>query len=296
VGPARLTLVAGLLLSVGTEAAAGHGDTPPSPAPDRAAAAEAIAAGDAHYARRDEGAQGGTALPFHADGALADYRRALALDPSSLDARLRFMRAAFFRTGFCGSMDPADKVRVLDEAKGVAEDAVAALDAQTGRRKASVSVDKARAVAPAAPTYLWAAVSWGQWAVFHRVSGAWQGAPKRIRDLAEAVVSIDPDTAQAGAYIILGRLHSEAPRVPFLTGWVSREKGIAFLREGLARAPDNQALVYFLAEALLRKDPSLRDEALSLLRRCVASTPRSDWLVEDAHYADLARARLAGAR
>ena len=156
-----------------------------------------------------------------------------------------------------------------------------------------MQVDAARAIAPAAETYLWAAVSWGQWALYHRLSGAWQGAPKRIRDLAETVLSIDPDTVQAGAYIILGRLHSEAPRVPFLTGWVSREKGIAYLREGLARAPDNQALVYFLADALLRMEASRRDEARSLLRRCVASKPRSDWRVEDAHYAELARKRLA---
>jgi hypothetical protein len=294
VGAARLRPVAGLVAAVLAAAAGARAGGPPAPAPDRDGANEAIAAGDSHYARRNEGAQGGTAQTVHADEALAEYRRAVALDPGSLDARLRLMRAAFFRTGFCGPMEPAEKVRILDEAKSVAEAAVAALDAETGRRKAKVSVDAARALTPAAETYLWAAVSWGQWAVFHRVSGAWQGAPRRIRDLAEAVLSIDPDTAQAGAYIILGRLHSEAPRVPFITGWVSREKGIAYLRAGLARAPDNQALVYFLADALLRKDPSQRTEPLALLRRCVASTPRSDWTVEDAHYADLARARLAG--
>jgi hypothetical protein len=262
---------------------------------DAAAVAEALSAGDAHFARRAENARGGTALPFHADGALVEYRRALVLNPQSLDARLGLMRAVFFRTGFCGPMDAGDKVRLLDEAKGVAEDAVAALDAETGRRKGRVSTEAARAVAPAAETYLWAAVSWGQWAVYHRVSGAWQGAPKRIRDLAQAVLSIDPDTAQAGAYIILGRLHSEAPRVPFLTGWVSREKAVAYLREGLARAPDNQALVYFLADALLTWEPlKSGDEARGLLRRCVASRPRSGWLVEDAHYAEEARERLSG--
>jgi len=139
-------------------------------------------------------------------------------------------------------------------------------------------------------------VSWGQWAVYHRFSGAWQGAPKRIRDLAEAVLSIDPGTAQAGAYIILGRLHCEAPHVPLVTGWVSREKGIAYLRQGLARAPDNQALVYFLADALLTWEPAQQGEARALLLRCAASKPRSDWLVEDLHYAEQARERLAALR
>lgn len=264
--------------------------------PDPAAVAEALAAGDAHYARRAEGARGGTALPFQADGALVDYRFALAFDPRSLDARLRLMRAVFFRTGFCGPMDDRDKVRMLDEAKRIAEQAVADLDADTGRRKGQVPAGAVTAAVPAAEAYLWAAVSWGQWAVYHRLSGAWQGAPKRIRDLAEAVLSIEPGAAQAGAFIILGRLHCEAPRVPLLTGWVSREKGLAYLRQGLARAPDNQALVYFLADALLTWDPSRRDEARALLRRCAESNPRSDWVVEDTHYAEQARERLAALR
>ena len=283
-----ILLPAALLTVAALSAAAPEAPGPP-------AASEAIAAGDAHYARRAEGARGGTALPFHADGALVEYRRALAFDPRSLDARLGLMRAVFFRTGFCGPMDARDEVRLLDEAKKTAEEAVATLDADTGRRKGRVP-DGPAVATTAAETYLWAAVSWGQWAVYHRLSGAWQGAPKRIRDLAEAVLSIDPDTAQAGACVLLGRLHCEAPRVPVLTGWVSRAKGITYLRQGLVRAPDNQAVVYFLADALLTWEPSRRDEARQLLQRCAASKPRSDWLVEDAHYAQEARERLATLR
>ena len=278
-------------------AAAAGGQAPPVPlAPESdtaAAVAGAIADGDAHYARRAEGARGGTALPFHTDGAIVEYHRALALDPHSFEARLRLMRAFYFRTGFCGPMEARDEIRMLDEAKRIAEEVVADLDANTGRHKARVQVDAARAIFPAAEAYLWAAVSWGQWAVYHRLSGAWQGAPRRIRDLAEAAMSIDPGVAQAGAYVLLGRLHCEAPRVPLLTSWVSREKGIAFLRQGLALAPDNEALAYFLADALLTWEPGRRDEARALLQRCAASKPRGEWLVEGAHYAEYARARLA---
>jgi len=296
--PARLA--AGALLSGLVAAAAASGQAPP---PDPVVAgevkpgvAEAIEAGDAHYARRAEGAHGGTALPFHADGALVEYHRALALDPRSLDARLRIMRAIFFRTGFCGEMDDRDKVRLLDEAKALAEEAVAQIDASTGRRKSRVPGGPAVTALPASEVYLWAAVSWGQWAVYHRMSAAWQGAPRRIRDLAEAVISIDPTTEQHGAYILLGRLHCEVPRVIGITGWVSCAKGIEFLRQGRAGAPDNQALAYFLADELLRRDSSRREEARGLLQRCAASTPRSDWVVEDRHYAEEARDRLAGLR
>lgn len=294
---AATLLGTGGILAVHLLAAASGRQLPPAPvapAADVAAAvANAIADGDAHYARRAEGARGGTALPFHADGAIVEYHRALAIDPQSLEARLRLMRAFYFRTGFCGPMDPRDEVRMLDEAKRIAEEAVAELDAETARHKSRVHVDAARAIVPSAEAYLWAAVSWGQWAVYHRLSGAWQGAPRRIRDLAEAALSIDSGVAQAGAYVLLGRLHCEAPRVPMLTSWVSREKGIAYLRQGLVLAPDNEALAYFLADALLTWEPSRRDEARVLLQRCAAAKPRSEWLVEGAHYAEYARARLA---
>jgi hypothetical protein len=252
--------------------------------------------GDEHYARRAEGARGPVADPVHIEAAIAEYRRALALDTRSFEARLRLLRAFFFRTGFCGPMEPRAEVALYDEAKKIAEETVALLDVETGRRKSRVDADAGRAVAPAAEVYLWAAVSWGQWAVYHRVSAAWQGAPKRIRDLGQAVLTIDPGAAQAGAYIILGRLHSEAPRIPLLTLWVSRQKGLAYLRQGLARAPDNQALVFLLADALLTWEPSRRDEARALLLRCSTAQPRPDFLVEDAHYAAQARERLAALR
>jgi tetratricopeptide (TPR) repeat protein len=297
VGPARLaagSALSGLLL------ASAFAQAPPAPASSSPGVtpgvSEAIEAGDAHYARRAEGANDGTALPFHTDGALVEYHRALALDPQSLDARLRLMRAIFFRTGFCGEMEGRDKVRLLDEAKRIAEEAVAQIDASTGRGKARVPGGPAVTALASAEVYLWAAVSWGQWAVYHRISAAWQGAPKRIRDLAEAALSIDPATEQYGAYIILGRLHCEVPRVIGITGWVSCAKGTAFLRQGLAGAPDNQALVYFLADAIVKREASQTDEARALLQRCVASKPRSDSLVEDAHYAEQARRRLAGLR
>jgi len=131
--------------------------------------------------------------------------------------------------------------------------------------------------------------------VFHRLSGAWQGAPKRIRDLAEAVLSLDPDAAQAGAYIILGRLHCEAPRVPLLTRWVSREKGLGFLRQAW-RAPRQPG-----ARVLPRR--SAAEVGRGAARRGACPAPalcrraaRPDFLVEDAHYAELARERLAALR
>jgi hypothetical protein len=291
---ARLALAAALGLDL-TPAAAVAGSAPVR-APDPAAAAEAIAAGDVHYARRGEGADGQRALPFEIEGAMAEYRRALALDPGSRDARRRLMRACFFRGGFCGPMDRDAQVALFDEAKRLAEETVATLDAERERSTGRVPGGATARVATAAEEYLWAAISWGQWAVFHKISAAWSGAPGRIRDLAEAALSIDPSAEQAGAYILLGRLHGEAPRIPFVTGWVSRAKAVAFVRQGLPLAPNNRALVYFTADVLLQHAPASEAEARALLERCATSPPRPDFLAEDLHYARMARERLAGAR
>jgi tetratricopeptide (TPR) repeat protein len=258
--------------------------------------AEALAAGDAHYARRGEGATELGATPFDIDGAIAEYRRALSIDPDSIDARLRLMRAYFFRGGFCGEMPDAEKQALFDEAKRVAEETVARLDKVLQRRKGRVRLDGQADADAAAEAYVWAGVSWGQWAVFHRVAAAWQGAPGRIRDLAQAVLSIDPQTEQAAAYILLGRLHTEAPRLPLVTGWISRAKGLAYLREGRRLAPQNQALTYFLGSALLELEPAASAEARALLEACATRAPRPDFVAEDLHYARLSRERLAAPR
>jgi len=255
-------------------------------------AAAAVAAGDAHYARRAEGAAAGVARPQQTDSAIADYRRAIGLDPSSLDARLKLLRAYFFRGGFCGA-SPADANDIFTAAKDVAEDTVKLLDSQTGRSKSHVDSRTAGAVPVAAEVYLWAAVSWGQWAVSHPARGAWQHAPARIRDLAEAVVAIDPSAEQAGGHVVLGRLHTEAPRVPFVTHWVDRAAGLRHLRTALSLSPDSPQIMYFLAAALLRLEPSSAQEARNLLVRCASAKPRPDFPVEDEHYAWEARDLLA---
>ena len=258
-----------------------------SPAP--ASAAQALAAGDYHYARRAEGARAGVALPKEIDDAIFDYHRAMMLEPSWLEPRLRLLRAYFFRGGFCGT-DGRAQVAIFDDAKAVAEETVHLLDEQTGRSKARVG---GRPPAEAAAVYLWASVSWGQWTVAHAATAAWQRAPARIRDLAQVAVTLDPSVEQAGGHVILGRLHAEAPRVPFLTMWVDRRKGLEHLQAAYSLSPASPQIQYFLADTLLKLDPSRTEEAITLLKRCATQAPRPEYPVEDEHYAWQARDRLA---
>jgi len=255
-------------------------------------AIEATAEGDALYARRAEGAQGRVADPAMTDAAIAAYRRALSIDPRSLEAQVGLLRAFFFRGGFCATPKP-QQVRIFDEAKRLAEDWVRELETGLGSGKGVARLQALRGV-PAAPRlYFWAAISWGQWSMDHKLSAARQGAAKRVRNLAQTAADLDPEMDQGSPYLILGRLHAECPRIPLLTSWISRRKALSNLRQALAHGPANTPTLYFLAEAILDFEPENEAEARRLLEQCASASPRPEFAVEDAHYVEKARRRLA---
>lgn len=263
-------------------------------AADPAAVATAIESGDAAYARRDEGARGGIADPRQVDEALGHYRRALRLDPSSRLARARVMRAAFFRASFCGASREERQAR-LEEARRLGDEAVRILE--VAGEPAAARLARLRATPQAIDLYFWTAVCWGEWALVRgKLAAAREGAGPRIRDQATTVRELDPAYEQGGGDRILGRLHDQSPRIPFLTGWVSRRAALDHLRRALALGPDNSVNRLFLAEALLSHAPGSRAEARALLEACASAPPRPEYRVEDTFYAARARELLAGVR
>ena len=252
-----------------------------------------LAEGDALYARRAEGATGGRAQPGPADQAIAAYRRAVASEPESLAARGRLVRALFFRGLFCGA-SPEERKSLIEEAKTVGDDGMRRLDTRVGKVSGRARVEALRRVPDSAAMHFWTAVAWGEWAILRgKLTAAKQGAASRIRDLAQAVVDLDPALEQGGGYRVLGRLHDRSPKIIFITGWVSHEKSVVYLRQALAMGPENTVNLVFLAEAILDHDRAHRDEARALLERCAAATPRPEYLVEDAHYVEVSRRLLA---
>jgi hypothetical protein len=252
-----------------------------------------VAQGDAHYARRAEGSAGPIARVEQAELALGSYRAAVLADPSSVPARWRLMRALYFRGTFCAT--PRDQVRRLrDESKANADEGLRLLERSLGGATGEARVRALRARPEAAALYFWSAVAWGEWAMMRGpLTAVRTGAAGRIRDLAQTVIDVDPSFERGGGYRILGRLHDRAPRIIFLTGWISRTKGIALLERSLAADPANSISLIFLAEALQDHAPGRRDEARRLLQACAQLVPRPDYAVEDAHFVAMARSRLA---
>jgi predicted Zn-dependent protease len=85
----------------------------------------------------------------------------------------------------------------------------------------------------------------------------------------------------AGGHRVLGRLHSEAPKLPFVTGWVNRKTAISELELAVKMAPDDALNRLYLAEALLEHGKGRDDEAIEILRELVKKTPNPDYLIEE---------------
>ena len=146
----------------------------------------------------------------------------------------------------------------------------------------------------AAEIYLHSAIQWGLWGRnTGKIKAAREGVGGRIRDYAEAVTLIDRNLDGAAGLRFLGRLHTEAPRVPFFTGWVDRDQAVVDLEEACELAPHDPVNQLFLADALLRFRQERRSEALERLQTVVAMTPRADNLVEDLAIIADARTLLA---
>ncbi len=275
------------LLAAGARPLAAREASPP------AGARQILAAAEADYERRALGAAGDRAQTGPIEAAIAEYRRALAEDPSSAGVRWRLLRALFFRWSFCGA-DRDERLRRVTQARRIADEGLALLERQTSNARGSERVARLRGIEGAAGLEFWAAVTWGEWALARgKLAAARQGAGTKIRDLAQTVIELDPRLEEGGGYRVLGRLHDQSPRIPFLSGWVSRQAALANLRKALAIAPDNTVNELFLAEAILDHDPADRQQARDLLARCAAQKPREEYLVEDRHFSRLAAERLS---
>jgi predicted Zn-dependent protease len=81
--------------------------------------------------------------------------------------------------------------------------------------------------------------------------------------------------------------------VPFVTGWVDRDKAVSELRKAVALGPDNYDNHLFLAEALFEYQSEKSGEARDILRRLLARKPTPELVVEQEKTLADARALLA---
>ena len=256
-----------------------------------------MAQGDAAWARRAEGYAGGLAPAGTSAAAVAAFEEAIHLQPSALEAYWKLQRALWFQ-GEYATPEGAGRRRIYERGRQVSERALDLLARRVGGRRrldamAPPAIAKALAGSEYAPqVFLGAAAHWGLWA---QASGAFatvrQGALAKVRDYTLASLALDPRWHDGAGWRLLGRLYTRTPRVPLLSGWIDRERGMTALRRGFAINPAEPTNRLFLAEAILDENPHDR-EALALLEGLLALAPRQEWLVEDTTVREQAAALL----
>ncbi len=261
-------------------------------------AGEALARGDAAWERRAEGAQGGRAARAPIAAAVAAYEEALAAAPTSLEAHWKLLRALWFEGEYVASSSD-EKQKVFGRGKTVSESAWAVVAKRVGAGKLAAErpADRAaalRGIPEAPPLLLWSAADWGLWGdAFGKLAAARQGVGSKVRDWGETLLALDERYEGAAGHRVLGRLHSEAPRVPFFTGWVDHDRAISELEKAVAMAPEELSNRFYLADALLEHRPAAKARALALLREVAATPPRPERQVEDTALSVDAGKRLA---
>ena len=136
---------------------------------------------------------------------------------------------------------------------------------------------------PEAPEiFLWGGIHWGLWGdVYGRLAAARQGVGDKIRRYGEIAVALDERLERAGGHRFLGRLHTLAPKIPLVTGWVDRNKAVSHLRRAVALAPEDFYNQVYLADALLQYQPGKAAEAREILRKVTQKKPDPARVVED---------------
>ncbi len=282
------TLAASLLLGISAWA---PGSVPPSPAPESVAA---MIEADEHYEARAAGAAGGRASATEISKAISGFERAAA-DPASAQARWKLARALYF-FGSYTNLSEAQRRAAFDRARHAGDEAIAIVllrrsVPESSSRPAAGTAGLLQGDPDAAGAFFWAAVGWGQWALAsNKLEAARKGAARRIRDLCLTLIALDPGYEEGGGYRILGRLHDRAPRIPLLTGWISRAEGVRLLRLSVATAPRNPVNLHFLAEALAEGGD--RGEAIRIEETVAAAPPSPGHRVEELSIQDAARKNL----
>lgn len=259
-----------------------------------ASAADLLARADSLYAQRADGADGDRAQRAPATAAVAAYREAMAANPDRIDAHWKLLRALFFAGQYTGH-SREERKELFADARDQAEESLTLMAKTHGGKKLWEKGSRERLAThcnpdDAAQLYLWSAIAWAQWG---RANGAMSaigsGLAKRLRDYGERVIELDPDCEYGGGQRLLSGLHARLPRVPFISGFVRKDKAIPLAEQALAIDGDYPGNRYLYATTVLKLDPERREQALAILTQLASEETSGPSRVEWQNLCDRAQ-------
>lgn len=257
-----------------------------------------VSEGDQHWNARAEGHQGGRAKPAQIDAAIAGYQKAVMQEPNNLEAHWKLLRAVRFKGAYVASTTD-EKKRIYAIGKNEGQTAIAVINRALAAKGVKADApekqvaDAARTIPGAGEVFFWDSVNWGEWALaYGKMAAVRQGAADRIRREATIAMLVDPKMDGGGPQRVLGRLHDQTPRVPFITGWASSKEAVRFLRESYKIDPTNKITRVFLADALVSNDSKNGPEAIRILREVINSPNDPNYEVESAQAQEDAKVLL----
>lgn len=260
----------------------------------------AMRAADEIWAGRAEGSRDGRAAGSAVLGAISAYATLVELDSRNIEARWKLLRAEHFYGDYVLTGD-AERLTHFERTRAMADESREMLLRSAGldpeERKPETIAAALEGTSDEAAVFIYSAIHWGRWGeLTGKMKAARQGVAGRLRDYAETSVLLNETFDEAGGRRFLGRLHTEAPKIPLVTGWVDREQAIEQLDRACVLAPENRFNQLFLADALRRFRKDRRDEALDRLESLVGLELRETYYLEDIDVSARARAILSSAR
>ncbi|MFA0963498.1 tetratricopeptide repeat protein [Roseivirga sp. BDSF3-8] len=138
----------------------------------------------------------------------------------------------------------------------------------------------------------WYMANLGRWAQEVGVmKAARTSVASEIKEIAEWMMEHAPLYDEAGPYRVLGSMHMELPRIPFIISWPSDKEGLALLEKAYEMAPQNYGNTLRYARALLKE--GYDEKAMAILEPLEKAEPRKKTYIEDLHNLKAARILLA---
>lgn len=230
------------------------------------------------------------------DLAVAKYKEALNQDSKNYEIHFKLIEALYFK-GYFASKEQEQKEKAIAEMLEHSENTIKLLSKESGSQLLSLKIKqqahKVKSLQYAAPTYFWNSISWGVWGItFGNIASARKDVATKIRDRAEVLILVDPNYASGAGYRLLGRLHTVAPKIPFFTFWVDRQKGLSLLRKANQISTQDPRNQLFLAEAILEYESSKKEDALELLNLVSKREPIASYYTEQLETINQAKAKL----